>query len=127
MRCVLTGVLSVFLINSSVADSLKGSQYDFLKDVKPIIQKFCFDCHDEDTMKGYVQLDNLDPDIVKGKDGGKWHAALDVINTSDMPPKKKKQPSDQERRILVDWMTGNLKLARDINKGKVQSVVRRLT
>jgi len=110
------------------ADSkLTGSKYNFEKEVKPILQKFCYDCHDEDVMKGDVQLDNLDPDIVKGKDGGKWHAALDVINTSDMPPKKKKQPSDQERRILVDWITDNIKLARKINKGKVQSVVRRLT
>ncbi|NQZ59047.1 MAG: DUF1592 domain-containing protein, partial [Lentisphaeraceae bacterium] len=80
------------------------------------------------TQKGDVQLDSLDADIVKGKDGEHWHAALDAINSADMPPpKKKRQPSDAERRKIVEWITANIKLAGKLNKGKVQSVVRRLT
>lgn len=106
----------------------KENQYDFKKDIKPLLQRYCYDCHDEDTQKGDVQLDILNPDIVKGKDGEHWHAALDVINTGDMPPpKKKKQPTDAERRKLVDWITANIELASKLNKGKVQTVVRRLT
>ncbi len=127
LRLKISAFLALLSLVNAADTKLTGSKYSFDKEVKPILQKYCYDCHDEDVMKGKVQLDNLDPDIIKGKDGSKWHAALDVINTSDMPPKKKKQPSDQERRILVDWITDNIKLARKINKGKVQSVVRRLT
>ena len=94
------------------AAALEGSQYDFNKDIKPLLERYCYNCHDEDTQKGDVQLDSLDADIVKGKDGEHWHAALDAINIDDMPPpKKKRQPSDAERRKIVEWITANIKLA----------------
>ncbi|NQZ58110.1 MAG: DUF1587 domain-containing protein, partial [Lentisphaeraceae bacterium] len=106
----------------------QGSQYNFDKDIKPLLQRYCYNCQDDDTQKGEVQLDSLDPDIIKGQDGEHWHAALDAINSGDMPPaKKKKQPTDAERRKIVEWITANIKLAGKLNKGKVQSVVRRLT
>ena len=72
-------------------------------------------------------MDTLDPDIINGKDAEKWHAALDVINTADMPPEDVKQPNDEERRKIVDWMTVSHKIAKDKKRGEAKTVVRRLT
>jgi hypothetical protein len=128
MKFQLSILSSTFIFLSSLNAAPQAGQFDFKKDIKPLLEKYCYNCHDEDTQKGDVQLDVLDPDVVKGKDAAHWHAALDILNTGDMPPpKKKKQPTDAERRKLVEWISANIKLARKLNKGKIQSVVRRLT
>ncbi|GAC13112.1 DUF1592 domain-containing protein [Aliiglaciecola lipolytica] len=95
--------------------------------VRPLLTQYCFGCHGSDTQKGGVQLDVLNPDFVVGNDAPHWHAALDMINSGEMPPAKKKQPSAEERRVLVDWMTNGIHLAKEAKKGKSQQTIRRLT
>ncbi|GLR69604.1 DUF1592 domain-containing protein [Agaribacter marinus] len=99
----------------------------YVSDVRPLLKKYCFDCHGADTQKGNVQLDNLDPDFVGGVDASHWHSALDMINSGEMPPKKKLQPTDDERREIVAWMTKGIRLAKEAKKGDSQYVMRRLT
>ncbi|AWB68985.1 hypothetical protein C2869_09580 [Saccharobesus litoralis] len=99
----------------------------FNQKVRPLLDKYCFGCHGADTQKGGIQLDNLSPDFVNSHDAPNWHAALDMINTGEMPPKKKQQPSDAERRILVDWLTEGILLAKEAKKGESKQVIRRLT
>ena len=70
---------------------------------------YCFDCHDDETKKGEVRLDNLKTLALKDR--------LDLLNRvqeqifiKEMPPKKRKaQPSDSEREQLHDWMTVELR------------------
>lgn len=95
--------------------------------VRPLLDQYCFGCHGADTQKGGVQLDILSPDFVKGDDAPHWHAALDMINTGEMPPAKKKQPSDEERRVMVEWLTDGILLAKEAKKGKSEKVIRRLS
>jgi hypothetical protein len=109
------------------ANAAESASHDFDKEVKPLLETFCIRCHGERKQKGEVRLDMLDPDMVKGMDAEKWHAALDVINTADMPPDDVKQPSKEERQIIVDWMTSELKHAKEIKRGEQNNVMRRLT
>ncbi|MDU0353657.1 DUF1592 domain-containing protein [Paraglaciecola aquimarina] len=99
----------------------------YIETVRPLLESYCFDCHGPDTQKANVRLDILNPDFIKGSDAEHWHAALDMINTAEMPPKKKKQPSADERRIIVDWMTQGIQLAKAAKKGESKQVLRRLT
>jgi len=98
----------------------------YAEEVQPLLKRYCFECHGATKQKGEVRLDDLDPDIVFGPDAEHWHAALDMINGAEMPPRKADQPSDAERRLLVQWMTGSLNLAAERRKGEIQSVMRRL-
>ncbi len=76
--------------------------------VEDLMANYCFDCHDEDTQKGDIRLDNLSELKLPNR--------LDLLNRMQeqaffrhMPPKKKKaQPSEEERQRLVDWMSGEL-------------------
>ena len=95
--------------------------------VRPLFDQYCFGCHGADTQKAGVQLDILSPDFVNGHDAPHWHAALDMINTGQMPPAKKQQPSDEERRQMVEWLTDGINLAKETKKGKSQQVIRRLS
>ena len=89
---------------------------------KPLLQKFCFDCHDSDTQKGDVRLDNLS--TLKHQD------RLDMLNRvqeqiyiGEMPPrKKKKQPSEDQRQEMVELITVDLKKH---NANKLEEKLRR--
>ena len=113
--------------NDAVAIAeLDPSEVDYATEIEPLMKRFCFECHGAEKQKGDIRLDVLDPDIVFGPDAEGWHTALDMINGGEMPPRRADQPSDEERRKLVGWMTGGLKLAAERKKGELQTVVRRL-
>ena len=76
--------------------------------------------------KGGVRITDLDPDFVKGEDGDKWYGILDVMNLGEMPPEDEPQPTDAERRKIVDWLTTELKYAAEIKSGDIKAVIRRL-
>lgn len=74
-----------------------------------VLEKYCYDCHDEDTQKGKIRLDNLNTLSLK--------ARLNMLNRvqeqfyiKEMPPKKKKkQPSEVEREYMSGWLAVELK------------------
>ena len=101
--------------------------YQFTSDLQPILNAHCYDCHGEKEQKGGLRLDDLDPDFVHGKDADIWRGALNMINSGEMPPEDEQQPSDEERRILVDWITASIHQAVDIRKSEQSAVIRRLT
>ncbi len=87
---------------------LAEEKMDLPVQVKDLMANYCFDCHDEEMQKGDVRLDNLfELNLPK---------RLDLLNRMQeqaffkhMPPEKKKvQPSEGERKRLVDWMSGEL-------------------
>ena len=95
--------------------------------IKPLIAKYCLECHSADDPSGDVQLDKLSNKLSQGEDAEAWHAALDVINAGDMPPEDADQPSQQEREQIVNWITESLGKAADAKKQTRKTSVRRLT
>ena len=73
-----------------------------------IIENYFYKCHGEEKQKGEMRFDNLDWDMINGFDGEKWNLMLNEINLGEMPPEDQDQLSDQERRMLVDWISKNL-------------------
>jgi hypothetical protein len=72
-----------------------------------ILEQYCISCHEEGTEKGEVRLDNLGELSLTSR--------LDLMNRmqeqvylKQMPPKKKTQPSDDERGKLGSWLWGEL-------------------
>lgn len=99
----------------------------FVETIQPLLQQYCFDCHGDDKQKGGIQLSVLNPDFVNGHDAPQWHGALDMINSGEMPPLKQSQPSNEERQLIVDWLTDGIQLAKESKKGKSKQVIQRLT
>jgi hypothetical protein len=99
---------------------------DYESDIRPLLAQYCFRCHGEEQQKGDVRLDVLDPDFVNGANAEGWHFALDMLNSGDMPPKREAQPTEEERRLIVTWMTEGVAAAAAAHKGKSTVVLRRL-
>ncbi|OYV05602.1 MAG: hypothetical protein CFE26_10730, partial [Verrucomicrobiales bacterium VVV1] len=75
--------------------------------VANILSSYCTECHEDGTEKGKFRLDTLEKLPLD--------SLLDVMNRmhekvhfEEMPPKKKDQPSEEERRQLENWLAGVL-------------------
>ena len=114
------------VINEEVDTNSDEALY-YENTIRPIIKTYCFECHNDDKQKGDMRLDTLHWNMNNQRHAERWHNALNVINLGEMPPKKKEQLQDDERRILVNWLTENLEKASIAKQKDNKGVMRRLT
>jgi len=119
----LEGLLA--MDNSEVSKTLNA--YDHEKDIRPVIDKYCVQCHGPEEQEAGLRLDGIDPDLVNGPDASTWRTMLDMINSGEMPPEEEEQLTDEERRLMVDWITASVQNAIKIKKSGQTAVIRRLT
>ena len=116
--------------NSTTLAKKKHQAMEYVNHIQPLMTKYCYDCHGPSKQKAGVRLDVLNWDLINGGDAEAWHDVLDQINAGEMPPKGKPRFTDQERRAIVDWITGSLEKAVEVQQvkmSKTRSSVRRLT
>ncbi|MAF21384.1 MAG: hypothetical protein CMP26_02130 [Roseibacillus sp.] len=114
-----SGILLALLSSGATGDTV------FENEVQPVLRKHCFSCHGPEKQKGDLRFDSLDPDMVHGNAGETWHDALDVINRGEMPPEKAPPLPAGDRRVLVDWLTKELRRAAEVRKNTGKQVVMR--
>jgi len=93
--------------------------------VTPFFKNYCTDCHGLHRMEGGI---NFAPTLMAPgapSSTKSWKQALANVKAHDMPPDDaKKQPTDEERQMFVDWM-GTIKFLSQKDPGSF--VIRRLT
>ena len=75
----------------------------------PFLEQHCFDCHDNDTQKGDLNLSELT--AVDETNAATWKSVWAQIALEEMPPKKKTQPPVIDRLHFSDWIIGELQTA----------------
>ncbi len=114
----------IYLLSSFVLLIDHASAGEMPKPLTPFLKKHCLECHDADLKKGGLDLESLAFDPANST----WIKVFKRVRDSEMPPKKKEQPSQAEAdAFLADLKTPLLKAdAADISaSGRVRS--RRLT
>lgn len=81
----------------------------FRRTVVPFFEAYCLDCHDEETRKGKLALDGIDPDVPGGDDFEIWRIIEEQLTFGDMPPAKKRQPPAGQRGAVLAWIRGELR------------------
>jgi len=72
--------------------------------VRPILAKYCLGCHSTKDMKGSLDLERFASlDLVR-KDIKPWQQMIEQIETGEMPPKGKPQPTAEEKKQLLGWI-----------------------
>ena len=107
MQFKFSRLTTLFLIIAICSSRLDATQVP--TKVAGVLERCCFSCHDKDSAKGDVRLDNLAAISLKDQSAllNKMHEQLYL---GEMPPKKKRaQPTDPERQSLIDWVSGELK------------------
>lgn len=96
-------LLMMLIPAASHALAAESAEFRIDPVAEEILMNYCIDCHEEGTEKGKFRLDNLAELPLD--------ARLDVMNRihekvhfEEMPPKKKDQPTVEERKQLEDWL-----------------------
>src|SRR5258706_2328926 len=94
-----------------------------LPKLRPFLVKFCYECHDNDSAKGDLNLERLSTDLTNGDRMRLWTAVHDRLARGEMPPKEADQPppADRERnrKLLARLLT-------DADRARHKPVLRRL-
>jgi len=112
-------IVSLPLTTAEADDSLKG--------LKPFLQKYCISCHGPEKQKNDRRFDTIATDLTNREVLEAWQEMLDQVNLGEMPPKKKPQPSPEERKRFVEDLTGSLEAAyAKLRSTGARTVIRRL-
>ena len=102
------GVLALLLFYVPLsAEANESASKLFKSKIQPFLQKYCVDCHDDETQKGGVSLHDLNS--VSYDNAALWKQVWEQVSLKEMPPrKKKKQPTLLERYELSNVVTDEL-------------------
>jgi uncharacterized protein DUF1587/cytochrome c len=101
---------------------------DFATRVRPVLARYCLDCHSTKKKKGDLDLERFASIEQVAKESGPWQSVLEMLENGEMPPKKSPQPGPEERRQLVGQVRGLLEAAARTRAGDPgRVVVRRLS
>jgi len=95
---------------------------------RAVFEQHCFDCHDATEKKGGLDLDALKTNFADAENFARWVKVHDVIESGEMPPKKKERPPASEKVAAVKWLRDSL-IAAEQKKlaGEPRTRIRRLT
>jgi Protein of unknown function (DUF1592)/Protein of unknown function (DUF1588)/Protein of unknown function (DUF1587)/Protein of unknown function (DUF1585)/Protein of unknown function (DUF1595)/Planctomycete cytochrome C len=96
--------------------------------VRPLLQKYCFECHSTTKQKGDLDLERFSSLDDARSDVEVWRNVLEMLESAQMPPEDSPQPSGEEHDRMADWTRRLLDaeiLARAGDPGRV--IVRRLS
>jgi hypothetical protein len=102
-----------------------ANETTFEAQIQPLMQKFCVRCHNVDKMTSGIRVDQLNG-ALEDKQLFLWKDILKQVADEAMPPEDEPQPTAEQRRLLVEWISQALIAARTRNSQKNGSV-RRLT
>lgn len=79
---------------------------DFKSDLHPLLDRYCFSCHNDKKAKGGVNLAKFTNSASLYRDPKLWETALRQVEERTMPPegKNSKQPTQEERLTLTETL-----------------------
>ena len=101
-------VLALLALFCPLADAEPAPTLRYDADVKPLLQRYCYDCHGEDKHKGDVNLSLYPDEASVRRDPKVWRTVLQQLDERAMPPERKPQPTQEERERLTGWVRQTL-------------------
>jgi mono/diheme cytochrome c family protein len=111
--------------DAELAAARSAAMKTYKSQVAPFMATYCASCHSGNKQKGKVTFQSAmkDPDSPAFR--ALWKRASSQIGMHDMPPEDEdKQPSEAERKAVIDWIAAMKSLS---PKDPGQFVIRRLS
>ncbi len=121
--CLLVGAA----ISASAAEAPNAGPVTLKGHIKPLLEKYCFDCHNDKKQKGDVNLVPFADNPQLAENRKIWEKVVELVESHEMPPENKPQPGADQRQTLIAFIDGQLSKADcngPKNPGKV--TIRRL-
>ena len=117
--------LASLLLILTPAFALAGEGTSYLKDVRPLLEAYCFSCHNSEKKKGDLNLEAIATEEAAQQKVKLWRGLIDQVHSHDMPPDNaKKQPTAEERDKLIVSIKGLKRYDGPADPGRV--TIRRL-
>ncbi len=100
------GCLSALMLSGVAADV----ETEFIERVRPVLEEFCWDCHDPADSEGGVLFLDAETAAGIGAHRSNWRSAGTQLLNRTMPPSRKPQPSDEQRVEIAAWIDAYLRL-----------------
>ena len=93
------------LISTVVRAQQVSVAADFRRDVQPLLETYCYDCHADGEDRGGVAFDKFNPDANPADSRDLWWKALKNLRSGMMPPaKRKERPTAEELQRIASWI-----------------------
>lgn len=97
-------VLALFILIPRESWSVEtGVVQDYRKNIQPILEEYCYDCHGDGMDKGGIAFDELKTEGAL-LDHDLWLKVIKNLRADLMPPDKKPHPSPEEVRRVFEWV-----------------------
>lgn len=93
------------------------SAKSFQDGARPILVKYCLECHSTKAKKGSLDLERFNSEDDVRKDIKVWQGIVEQVEAGEMPPKKHPQPSADETKQLLSWTKNFLDAEARANSG----------
>jgi hypothetical protein len=90
------------------ADAKQAEKLSYSKQVAPLVAKYCVTCHGGDKPRAGISLDKFKAEADVLKDRKVWEKVAKVVKGSEMPPRRKPQPTTAERQLFAAWLDSTL-------------------
>jgi hypothetical protein len=109
------------------ADQAALDQLDrsFSDVVRPLVTRYCGECHGPDTAEAEINLAGLVTFAQVRRNPPTWQKVAEMLVSGQMPPKDAPQPPDAERAKLRDWVQRYLQEEAKLRAGDPGPVVLR--
>ena len=99
---------------------------DFKKNIQPVLEEYCYDCHGGGEKRGGVALDafNSNTNFTAGRDV--WWRVLKNLRAGLMPPAKKSQPTKEQKELIAHWIKDAVFEVNPLNPDPGRVTIRRL-
>lgn len=99
-------MLNIVLGVSLLVASLAGAEDPpvFERDIRPLMEKHCFDCHDDSLQKGDLNIARFDTQAMVVESVAVWQRMGMRIQNGEMPPGKRPRPTEEEKALIAKWL-----------------------
>ncbi|MEQ1852736.1 MAG: DUF1592 domain-containing protein, partial [Chthoniobacteraceae bacterium] len=105
-------MLAALLYLTPIASFAATPEPDLDPQVRTFLETHCIRCHGPEKEKGDLRIDRLSRDFNVGADTHHWAEVIEQVNSGEMPPKKEKQPTQEEIAAFVTSLDARIKEGR---------------
>ncbi len=92
---------------ASARANQKAAEAAFQTRVKPLFSQYCYGCHGE-KKKGDLDLRIYTDAASVLRDRKLFEKVLNNLESHEMPPEKKPQPTPEERKLITEWVESEI-------------------
>jgi hypothetical protein len=108
VRCVVKILFAAFILGTGLGrlSLLAAPPEEFREQIRPILEKHCYECHGPEKQKGKLNLASFGEyeNVLEAKET--WQVVLERVQAFEMPPEGAKELGYDKHQKLMKWLRG---------------------